>query len=394
MIILLRDQTENNMHFFIIMIMAIAAQSELTIKSTAFESNGYIPSKYTCDGEGINPPLSINEVPQNTKCLALIVDDPDAPNGTFDHWVMWNIPVRDTIAENSVPGAQGKNGIQENKYIGPCPPSGIHHYHFKVYALDTRFDLPISTDKNALIKAIDGHVLAKGELVGLYNRHKKNKMQVHEIIVPVDSHLRLRGNLVIPNNPVAFVVFSHSSGSNRFSVRNNFVAALLHKEHIATLLTDQLTDEEDEVFENRFNIELLTERLIAVTMHASQLPGLENLPVGYFGASTGAAPALKAAATLVDMVKAVVSRGGRPDLAGALLVQVKAPTLLIVGSLDKDVIKLNTKAYSMMRSQKDMEIIDGASHLFEEPGKLNVVGVLAAGWFREHLQGVPKLTSA
>lgn len=150
--------------------MAIVVNKTLTIKSPAFANNDFIPSKYTCTGDNINPEIQIKDVPGEAKSLALIIDDPDAPNGTFDHWVMWNIPVKDKIEENSSPGAQGRNGKKENKYTGPCPPSGTHHYHFKVYALDTKLDLPIDTDKKSLLKAMENHIIATGELVGLYKK--------------------------------------------------------------------------------------------------------------------------------------------------------------------------------------------------------------------------------
>ena len=124
------------------------------------------------DGSNINPDLKIDDIPANAKSLAIIVDDPDAPNGTFSHWVMWDIPVRNNIiVENSAPGIQGRNGMRENKYFGPCPPSGIHHYHFRVYALDTKLgSLSINTDRKGLLNAMEGHIISSGDLVGLYER--------------------------------------------------------------------------------------------------------------------------------------------------------------------------------------------------------------------------------
>lgn len=158
---------------FAILLMAGGISKTLTIKSPAFENNGSIPSKYTCDGSNINPAITIDEIPTETVSLALVLDDPDAPNGTFDHWVMWNIPPTQMIEENSNPGSEGKNGMKENKYIGPCPPKGTHHYHFKVYALDTKLDLEDNTDKKVLEKAMEGHILANGELIGLYKKQTK-----------------------------------------------------------------------------------------------------------------------------------------------------------------------------------------------------------------------------
>jgi pimeloyl-ACP methyl ester carboxylesterase len=195
----------------------------------------------------------------------------------------------------------------------------------------------------------------------------------------------LRGNLDVPENASSLVIFSHGSGSSRFSVRNRFVASKLNHEGIATLLTDLLTEAEDRVYENRFNIDLLTDRLVEVTIQASEMRELKDLAIGYFGASTGAASALRAAARLEHLIEAVVSRGGRPDLARSSLLEVKAPVLLIVGSLDTDVIMLNEQAYGMMFCEKAMEIVVGAGHLFEEPGKLEEVADIAIDWFIEHL---------
>jgi hypothetical protein len=131
-----------------------------------------IPSKYTCDGDNINPPLTIKNIPKQTKSLALIVDDPDAPSGTFDHWITWNIPPVETIGENSAPGSHGRNGSGRNGYMGPCPPSGTHHYHFKVYALDTKLTLQEGANKKQLENAMKGYILAMGELIGLYKKTK------------------------------------------------------------------------------------------------------------------------------------------------------------------------------------------------------------------------------
>ncbi len=145
--------------------------ADLVVKSTAFENNKIIPKKYSCDGEEVNPPLTIEGLPSATKTVALVVDDPDAPRGTFDHWVVFNIPPSVKIAENSVPGTQGMNSAGQQDYIGMCPPSGTHRYFFKVYALDAKLDLKSgSTRKKDLEKVMQGHVLAKGELIGLYSR--------------------------------------------------------------------------------------------------------------------------------------------------------------------------------------------------------------------------------
>lgn len=154
----------------IAIVMTMLSTKPLTVSSPALDKNGMIATKYTCDGENINPEISILDIPADTKTLALIMDDPDAPKGTFDHWIMWNIPVESKIKENTAPGIQGKNGKGESMYTGPCPPSGTHHYHFKVYALDEKLDLSPGSDKKMLEKAMKGHILASGELIGLYKR--------------------------------------------------------------------------------------------------------------------------------------------------------------------------------------------------------------------------------
>jgi Raf kinase inhibitor-like YbhB/YbcL family protein len=148
----------------------VKGTKELTITSPAFENNGSIPSKYTCDGDDVNPPLNVGGLPEGTESLVLIVDDPDAPMGTWDHWIVWNILPTEKIEENSVPGTEGLNDFGRRSYGGPCPPSGTHRYFFKVYALDTKLDLSPNSRKRDVERAMEGHVLAKGETVGLYSR--------------------------------------------------------------------------------------------------------------------------------------------------------------------------------------------------------------------------------
>jgi Raf kinase inhibitor-like YbhB/YbcL family protein len=148
----------------------VTVTKTLVVKSPNFKNNDYIPSKYGCDGSNINPAINIENLPNNTQSMALTIDDPDAPNGTFDHWVMWDIPPRNKIEEGSAPGTQGLNSMKENKYTGPCPPSGTHHYHFRIYALDTKLNLPQNTDKKSLLKAIESHIIASGEMIGLFKR--------------------------------------------------------------------------------------------------------------------------------------------------------------------------------------------------------------------------------
>ncbi|HEX5168245.1 MAG TPA: YbhB/YbcL family Raf kinase inhibitor-like protein, partial [Cyclobacteriaceae bacterium] len=142
----------------------------LKISSPAFRSGEFIPGKFTCQGQDVNPPIQIEGIPQETKSLALIVDDPDAPGGTWVHWVVWNIPMIESISENSVPGEEGWNDFRRTGWGGPCPPSGAHRYFFKVFALDTTLKLPTTTTKRQLEDAMKGHVLAKGELIGKYKK--------------------------------------------------------------------------------------------------------------------------------------------------------------------------------------------------------------------------------
>ena len=144
----------------------------LNISSTVFKEDDMIPPKYTCEGANVNPPLDIISIPEDAKCLVLIVDDPDAPKGTWVHWVVWNIPVTHHVKENHVPGKEGVNDFQQHRYGGPCPPSGTHRYFFKVYALDTLLDLPANTKKTELEKAMSEHIIGFGELIGLYKRNK------------------------------------------------------------------------------------------------------------------------------------------------------------------------------------------------------------------------------
>lgn len=199
----------------------------------------------------------------------------------------------------------------------------------------------------------------------------------------------LEGNLGIPPNPRGVVLFAHGSGSSRHSSRNRFVAQTLRDGRLATLLLDLLTTEEEAVDMRtahlRFDIGLLAQRLIAATDWLKSNPKTADLDIGYFGASTGAGAALVAAAQRPDVVSTVVSRGGRPDLAGAYLRQVRAPTLLIVGGNDVPVIGMNKDAMAQMRCEVRLEIIPGATHLFEESGALEKVADLARGWFERYL---------
>lgn len=208
------------------------------------------------------------------------------------------------------------------------------------------------------------------------------------VVIPTDSVV-LEGELELPPGTTGVVVFAHGTGSGRHSPRNQFVARTLREAGIGTLLLDLLTSEEEKEDNHtglfRFDIEMLAKRLIDVTRWVEKQPGTQNLKVGYFGSSSGAGAALMAAAELGDQVVAIVSRGGRPDLAHEALSKVKSPTLLIVGGYDDEVIGMNDDAYGLLHCPKDFRIVPGATHLFEEPGKLEQVAELSAQWFAQHL---------
>lgn len=208
--------------------------------------------------------------------------------------------------------------------------------------------------------------------------------------ISVDS-VELEGSLEIPDNPIGVVLFVHGSGSSRLSPRNVYVAENLRLSKIGTLLFDLLTEREAQDRRNVFDIKLLSSRLLAATDWVREQPAARDLSIGYFGASTGAAAALIAAA-IDPEIDAVVSRGGRPDLAGDALRRVRAPTLLIVGGEDDVVIELNRRAYELLPGEKKLVIVPGATHLFEEPGTLDEVVRLAANWFQLHLKGRGRLT--
>jgi putative phosphoribosyl transferase len=206
--------------------------------------------------------------------------------------------------------------------------------------------------------------------------------------VPAGS-VTLEGNLTLPEESRAIVLFAHGSGSSRHSPRNRYVARVLNEAKLATLLIDLLTLHEEVIdartAQLRFDIDLLAERLVDTTDWLTQFPDTKHLRIGYFGASTGAAAALAAAAVRPDAVYAIVSRGGRPDMAGAALVHVRAPTLLIVGERDEQVVQLNREALARLLCEKRLIIVPGATHLFEEPGALDEVARLARDWFQRHL---------
>ena len=198
--------------------------------------------------------------------------------------------------------------------------------------------------------------------------------------------ITVEGMLEIPDGAVGLVLFAHGSGSSRHSPRNNYVAGELRAAGVGTLLMDLLTPDEDRDYSRRFDIGLLTQRLLEAAHWIGSQEATKHLPLGFFGASTGAAAALEAAAALGDRTRAVVSRGGRPDLASELALQkVTAPTLLLVGGYDDGVIDLNQLAYDQLRCEKEMVIVPGATHLFEEPGTLEQAAHAAAGWFTRHL---------
>ncbi|WP_201353245.1 dienelactone hydrolase family protein [Hydrogenimonas urashimensis] len=199
------------------------------------------------------------------------------------------------------------------------------------------------------------------------------------------ENVRVGGFLAVPEGAESIVLFAHGSGSSRFSSRNNYVASVLHEAGFATLLFDLLMREEEIDRRNVFDIDLLASRLILATEWVKAQPKLQPLDLGYFGASTGSAAALKASVLGNHRIDAIVSRGGRPDMAEGILERVTAPTLLIVGSNDDIVVELNEKAYRKLRCEKKMVLIPGATHLFEEPGTLEEVARLARDWFLMHL---------
>ncbi|HLC42337.1 MAG TPA: dienelactone hydrolase family protein [Methylomirabilota bacterium] len=216
------------------------------------------------------------------------------------------------------------------------------------------------------------------------------KASVREVPVKVSvGKVTLNGDLALPEGVHGIVLFAHGSGSSRLSPRNRYVAQVLQNDGLATLLMDLLTTDEESADARtghlRFNIRLLAERLVGATDWLKQRPETRGLKIGYFGASTGAAAALVAAAERPDVVGAIVSRGGRPDLAGPALPLVKAPTLLIVGEWDDPVIAMNQEALAKLNVEAKIEIVPGATHLFEEPGTLEVVSRLASDWFQRHL---------
>jgi len=216
------------------------------------------------------------------------------------------------------------------------------------------------------------------------SRYVNTELNQCAVEIPIGAGM-LQGMLNVPAQPRGFIMFAHGSGSSRFSTRNQFVASVLHRTGFATLLFDLLTEREADSRDKVFDIELLAERLEDVTMWQQEQDELRSLQLGLFGASTGAAAALVAAARMPGAAAAVVSRGGRPDLASEFLPRVKAPTLLIVGANDYEVVELNRQALAALRCEKELSIVGGATHLFPEPGALQEVATRAAGWFTRHL---------
>jgi dienelactone hydrolase len=219
---------------------------------------------------------------------------------------------------------------------------------------------------------------------------RKQNLELDQAVKIRSGKVQLDGELKVPQGATGIVLFVHGSGSSRHSRRNQYVARVIHEAGVGTLLFDLLTKEEEAIDAHtgklRFNIEFLAKRLVDATDWITSQPTTQHLRIGYFGASTGAAAALIAAVELSNIVAAVVSRGGRPDLARNALVKVKAPTLLIVGGSDDVVIELNEDALANLRCEKELKIVPGASHLFEEPGTLEQVAQLASEWFKKKLQ--------
>ena len=218
---------------------------------------------------------------------------------------------------------------------------------------------------------------------------KSASSHVSDVLIP-SGDVELHGELKVPAGACGIVLFAHGSGSSRHSPRNKYVAEILQESVVGTLLFDLLSQEEEDeeryTHHLRFDISLLAKRLVDATEWLKKKPEVGGLPIGYFGSSTGAAAALVAAAELGGQVSVVVSRGGRPDLAGALLPEVKASTLLIVGGRDELVIQLNWEAFRELRCEKRVVLVDRATHLFEEPGALEEVARMAADWFKSHFE--------
>ena len=230
-----------------------------------------------------------------------------------------------------------------------------------------------------------------------YSLHTDRDLEQKTVQIPI-GRTNLEADLVTPDSAIGVVLFAHGSGSGRHSVRNRHVAYVLQQAGLATLLLDLLTHDEEVIDARtaalRFNIRLLAERLVLATRWLLDQPQTSTLPLGYFGASTGAAAALVSAALVPELISTVVSRGGRPDLAGTALRHVFAPTLLIVGGDDTVVLELNRKALGLLPGEKKLEVIPGATHLFNEPGALEAVAELARDWFLQHLPAAGRRTNA
>ena len=235
----------------------------------------------------------------------------------------------------------------------------------------------------------DAHSMILDGMIGYGTAHKKFEKDFKDEVQVSIGSVKLDGNIFIPKNAQGIVLFAHGSGSGRHSPRNKYVAEVLNKAGLGTLLIDLLTQEEEKIDDQtaqlRFDIDFLAQRLVGATNWLLKNNETKSLNIGYFGASTGAAAALVAASDYPNVVKAVVSRGGRPDLAGPVLHKVKSPTLLIVGGNDYPVIDMNQEAFDKLKTEKKMVIVPGATHLFEERGTLEVVAQLAADWFSVYL---------
>lgn len=227
-------------------------------------------------------------------------------------------------------------------------------------------------------------MLRKEILNGVYIIMSENEFK-KVINIEIDT-LTLEGELTIPGHVSGLILFAHGSGSSRLSPRNNYVAQVLQKHNLATLLVDLLTSQEDMDYESRFDIDLLSQRLVKITEWLKRHEETKNLKIGYFGASTGAAAAVKAAAVEQNKISAIVSRGGRVDLADIQLSEITAPTLLIVGEYDDFVIEVNEYAFKKIKCEKHLSIITGATHLFEEEGALEEVARQAAEWFKKYFK--------
>lgn len=320
--------------------------------------------------------------PSLTGKTVILVDDGIATGGTVHAAIQALRKVNPAKIVLAIPVAASQSLDELRSHVDDV---ACVHPTPNLYAIGAYYDVFDQLEDDEVRELLD-------RAHGAYTRRGRTgsgaDTEPREISIPV-GNLQLSGTLTLPESPIGLVVFAHGSGSSRFSPRNRHVADVLRRYGLATLLFDLLTEQEEEIddvtAELRFDIGLLGKRLVAVTDWVRSRPELASLPLGYVGSSTGAAAALVAAADRPDVVAAVVSRGGRPDLAWDRLPFVRAPTLLVVGGEDRVVIGMNQRAAAQLRAPKRLVIVPGATHLFEEPGTLDAVARIAGEWLSEQL---------